>query len=289
MPNSESRLPDFIVIGATKAGTTSLDFYLSLHPEIHMARPKEPRYFIDAKEPFGRWVKGVDWYQGLFRTGKRLCGEASPAYTHAPSLSGVPERIARLVPNAKLIYLVREPMERMKSHYLMQCRQNGSLESLADFLSGNPESRCLLASCYGSQLERFLEYFPLEQVLVMESEELAGKRSRALRRIFEFLGAESNFSSLLFHHRRNVTAHQRIPNATGRRILDSRLMGWPKKNLPDVLFYHLRNLALLPCGAQPPSMELPEHMRRQIQDRFRAEVGKLRELSHQPLTSLGYE
>jgi len=76
MPKKEGRLPNFIIVGATKAGTTSLDFYLSLHPEIQMARPKEPRFFIDAQEPFGRWGRGPDWYRGLFQTGKRLCGEA---------------------------------------------------------------------------------------------------------------------------------------------------------------------------------------------------------------------
>jgi hypothetical protein len=286
MPKTEGRLPNFIIVGATKAGTTSLDFYLSLHPEIHMARPKEPRFFIDAQEPFGRWGRGLNWYRGLFQTGKRLCGEASPAYTHSPAVPGVPERMAQLVPNAKLIYLVREPMERMRSHFLMQCRRNASSESLADLLTDNPESRCLLASCYGSQLEKFLEYYPLEQILVVESEELARQRSCALARIFDFLGVESTFSTPLFQHRRNVTAHQRIPNALGRRILDSLVMRWAKRILPDFLFYHLRNVTIFPCSVEPPSMELPENMEREIQDRFFAEVNLLRKLSGQTLASL---
>ena len=95
--NRCGRLPDFIIVGATKAGTTSLDFYLSLHHEIHMARPKESLFFIDAPEPLGRWRNGIDWYRGLFRSEKRICGEASPAYTHAPALPGVPERMSRIV------------------------------------------------------------------------------------------------------------------------------------------------------------------------------------------------
>ena len=199
------RLPDFIVIGATKAGTTSLDFYLSLHPEIQMARPKEPRFFIDAAEPAGRWGKGIDWYRRLFDGEKEICGEASPAYTHAPALPGVPERMARVVPEARLIYLVREPLERLKSHFLMQCRQKGESLGFADFLAANPEARCLLASDYGSQLQRYLNWFPPGQILVVESEELARNRSNTLRRIFEFLGVDADFSTPLFHHRRNVT------------------------------------------------------------------------------------
>jgi hypothetical protein len=283
------RLPNFIIVGATKAGTTSLDFYLSLHPEIHMARPKEPRFFIDAQEPFGRWGRGLNWYRGLFQTGKRLCGEASPAYTHSPAVPGVPERMAQLVPNAKLIYLVREPMERMKSHFLMHCRQKGCSESLGDFLSSNPESRCLLASCYGSQLERFLEFFPLERILLVESEELARNRGNILRRIFEFLGVDAGFSSPLFHHRRNVTGHQPMPSETGLKVLNSRVMTFAKASLPDFVFYHLRNLALTPFTREPPSMNLPDKLRDKIHARFRFQMGLLRKQCGQALPSLGHK
>lgn len=280
------RLPDFIIIGATKAGTTSLDFYLSLHPEIHMARPKEPRFFIDAPEPLGRWSKGPDWYRGLFQCGKMLCGEASPAYTHAPALPGVPERMAQLVPRAKLIYLVREPMERLKSHYLMLCRQKAENLPLADFLSKNLESRCLLASYYGFQLHAYLEWFPMAQILVIESVELACNRSSTLKRIFEFLGVDPDFSTPLFKHRRNVGTHQRIASATGHRVLNSRGMKFAKRILPDAVFYHLQNLVLRPFAGKPPMLELPQPIRTEIHSRFSAEVQLLRKLSGQPLPSL---
>ena len=283
------RLPDFIIVGATKAGTTSLDFYLSLHPEIHMARPKESLFFIDAPEPLGRWGNGIDWYRGLFRSEKRICGEASPAYTHAPALPGVPERMSRIVPEAKLIYLVREPMERLKSHFLMQCRWHGEKLGLADFLAANPESRCLLASDYGSQLQAYLNWFPLEQILLVESEELARNRSATLRRIFEFLGVDTGFSTPLFHHRRNVTDHQRIPNERGRRILNSRLMTFAKASLPDSIFYHLRNLTLTPFAGKLPSMNFPEKLLEEIQGGFNSEMNLLRKQCGQALLSLGHE
>jgi hypothetical protein len=283
------RVPDFIIVGATKAGTTSLDFYLSLHPEIQMVRPKEPRFFIDAPEPIGRWGKGIDWYRGLFQSEKSICGEASQAYTHAPALPGVPERMARVVPEARLIYLVREPLERLKSHFLMRCRQKGESLGLADFLAANPEARCLLASDYGSQLQRYLNWFPPGQILVVESEELAGNRSNTLRRVFEFLGVDVGFSSPLFHHRRNVTGHQRIPNETGQRFLNSRAMKFAKVSLPDSIFYHLRNLVLRPFTRQPPSMELPEKIQEKMQDRFYVEMHLLRKQCGQALPSLGHE
>jgi hypothetical protein len=288
MPKTKGQLPDFILVGATKAGTTSLDFYLSLHPEIHMARPKEPRFFIDAPEPQGRWCKGKEWYTDLFRTYKKICGESTPAYTHSPALPSVPERMARLVPHAKLIYLVREPMERMKSHFLMSCRFSGKNHSLAEFLSSNPESRCLLASCYGSQLEKFLQCFPSHQILILESAQLARKRSDALCQVFEFLGVNSQFDTPLFTVWRNVTGHQRIPNATGRRILDSMAMKMAKATLRDSLYYLLRNLILLPFGAPDPSLEIPNNLLVDLQNRFRYEMSLLRSLTGQKLESLKY-
>jgi len=287
--SQEGRLPDFIVIGATKAGTTSLDFYLSLHPEIQMARPKEPRFFIDAAEPLGRWSRGVEWYQGLFRTSKRVSGESSPAYTQYPALLDVPERMAGLVPRAKLIYVVREPMERLKSHFLMLNREGMEDGELKAVLAAKPEPRCLLASCYGSQLEKFLEWFPREQILVVESAELRQNRTAALRSVFEFLGVDAGFTSPLFRHRRNVTGHQRIPSAAGERLLCSGGMRLAKSLLPGPLFYHLKNLLLVPFAREAPSMELPEDVQEDLHRLFRAEMGLLRKLCGQPLPSLGYE
>lgn len=79
---NQGRLPDFIVIGSGKGGTTSLDFYLSLHPEIQMARPKEPRFFVDLPPPLGRWSLGIPWYRGLFRSGKKFAGKVLCAIRH---------------------------------------------------------------------------------------------------------------------------------------------------------------------------------------------------------------
>lgn len=114
----EGRLPDFIVVGATKAGTTSLDQYLAMHPQIHMARPKEPRFFT-VGNPSSNYHRGVAWYRGLFRSERLCCGETSPQYTHWPTRSGVVERMHALVPKCRLIYLVREPWARIRSHYYM--------------------------------------------------------------------------------------------------------------------------------------------------------------------------
>jgi len=200
----KGRLPDFIVIGATKSGTTSLDYYLSLHPEIHMARPKEPRFFVDLPGDDGRWRRGVDWYASLFVTTKKCCGEASPQYARFGESNGIPARMASIVPGAKLIYLVREPYDRLVSNYRMHYRNATTLMPFSEFVTN--ERWSFEASCYGSRMQEFLGYYPLERILVVESRELRDQRDACLTRIFSFLGVDPDFRSRRFDRERHTSA-----------------------------------------------------------------------------------
>jgi len=286
MNNPPGRLPNFIIIGAAKAGTTSLDFYLSLHPQIQMARPKEPRFFIDAPEPMGRWQRGIDWYRQLYQSNKTICGEASPAYSHWPALPNVPERIATCIPNAKLIYLVREPMQRIKSHYLMHCRFACSNQPLASFLRSDHHSHCVIASNYGTQLQQYLNWFPINQILVMESYQLEQNTPQALREVFQFLEVDPEFSSPLFKHRQNISKMQPIPNKFGGKIRDSKLMKQLQKKLPPSLFFHLRNCIAFPFRQKPPIMDLPVDQEAQLNAHLTQEMNLLRSLCGKELKSL---
>lgn len=283
---AEGRLPDFLVIGATKAGTTSLDFYLSLHPEIHMARPKEPRYFVDAAEPLGRWGRGEDWYCSLFNSTKQLVGETSPAYTHAPAFPGVAARAAAVVPNAKLIYVVREPLARLRSHFLMNQRNGNAKGTLVANLNGHPEPSLLLASLYATQLAEWMKFYPPRQILVVATHDLETNRAETLRRVFAFLGADPDFASPLFRHRRNVTRQQVLPNDTGRKLLASAPLQLAARHLPSPVFYHVRNLLLLPFAARPPDMTLPPEIEEPLRARLRDEVNRLRLMTGQALPGL---
>src|SRR5688572_16712902 len=102
-PVDARSLPNLVVIGGAKTGTTSLHAYLALHPEIFMSRVKEIRFFTHHYE------EGAAWYAAHFRKGcdHAVRGEASPQYTAHPRLAGVPERMHTLIPDAKLIYVVR--------------------------------------------------------------------------------------------------------------------------------------------------------------------------------------
>ena len=114
-------LPNLLVIGAQKCGTTSLHGYLSLHPQVSMAKRKELDFFVrpeDSIVAIGNWHRGLDWYRAQFQGSSPVLGEASPNYTGFPHFRGVPERAARVLPEAKLICMVRDPIERIVSHYM---------------------------------------------------------------------------------------------------------------------------------------------------------------------------
>lgn len=111
-------LPTFIVVGAMKAGTTSLAAYLGSHPEVFVTTPKEARFFGSSSDE--NWPRGLGWYRQLFTSsaGARARGEASPGYTMAPHVPHVPERIASVVPDVRLVYLLRNPVGRIRSAYI---------------------------------------------------------------------------------------------------------------------------------------------------------------------------
>ena len=111
----EGALPNLIIIGGLKCGTTSLHHYLNLHPEIAMSRPKELNFFVSELN----WPLGRDWYAGHFDRSARIRGESSPHYTNRPSFNGVPGRMHELLgSDVRLVYVVRDPIDRILSHYL---------------------------------------------------------------------------------------------------------------------------------------------------------------------------
>ena len=163
-----------------------------------MSAIKEPRFFVDAPEPYGRWQKGVEWYRGLFTTDHKVRGEASPAYTSWPMRLGVVERMHAMIPDAKLIYLVRDPMEKLKSDYLMATRRGLTTEKFHDFLKSPTGERRRHGARYGTQLSQYLERFPREQIAVVESVSLLKDRMGTLERIFCFLGVAPDFGLHFF-------------------------------------------------------------------------------------------
>lgn len=198
----EGALPTFFVIGAARAGTTSLHYYLSQHPQIQMSATKEPHFFAGPAGEFGYGAPRVDRlddYRALFDPRVPVRGEASPSYAAYPRRVGVPARIKELVPDARLIYLVRDPIERTVSHYRHRVATEGERRDFTDALEDlEPSNIYLCASRYATQLEQYLAHFPADRILVIQQSDLRRARPETLRRIFGFLEVDDDFTSPAF-------------------------------------------------------------------------------------------
>jgi hypothetical protein len=180
----EGRLPDFMIIGAMKSGTTSLHDYLDKHPDIFMSKTKEIHYFVD--KIFNN--NDLTWYTEQFVTDKKLAGTSPQNYTkrHNNLYKNIPQRLKEHVSNIKMIYILRHPVERYKSHLLEN--YYGETKELIELSikTKNPE----YTSCYYYQLEEYLKYFDLSQIHILTLDELKTKRLETLNKIFDFLGVE---------------------------------------------------------------------------------------------------
>jgi len=183
------RLPNFLVIGAMKAGTTSLFHYLAAHPQAYLSPLKEVEFFVDGPN----WRRGLDWYRARFADapdGAVAVGEASTAYTKFPEYTGVPERIAAHVPDARLIYVVRDPIERIRSHYQHRVLSGAERAPLPAAVLEDP--RYVRVSSYAMQLERYLPHVPRERILLLTSEDLRAHRAATVKAAYRFLGLDDD-------------------------------------------------------------------------------------------------
>ena len=184
-------LPNLIIIGAMKCGTSSMHNYLDAHPEISMSRQKELNFFSFDRH----WPRGEDWYGRHFSSTAAIRGESSPSYSKFPKVPHVPERIKTLIPSACFIYLVRDPVARIVSHYMHLRdggKENRSLNEALSQFEGNQYIDC---SRYHMQLQQYLDHFPQSQILVVSAEEMKANRHETLREVFRFLDVDESFRS----------------------------------------------------------------------------------------------
>jgi hypothetical protein len=206
------RLPDIVVIGGMKCGTSALHAYLDAHPEVAMSRPKELNFFRvpagngDVEDyADGMWHRGVDWYAAHFPEDPEdapVCGEASPGYT-SPVDDGVAARMASVVPGVRLIMLVRDPIDRALSQYAHHVADGDERRPVAEALL-DPGSQYIARGCYRDRLAPFLAHFRREQLALVCSEDLDDRREATLREVFAFVGADPGFRSPAFAERRHA-------------------------------------------------------------------------------------
>jgi len=187
----ETALPNLVVIGAKKAATTSLHEYLGAHPDIAMSREKELDFFVADRN----WRRGVDWYRRQFDGTAAVRGESSPYYTALPGHPGVAERMADVLPDVRIVYLVRDPIERLLSHHHMALATGRDRRPLEEAVADFDASPYVAQGRYWMQLGPYLSHFAPERILVVDQHELGRDRAAQLRRVFEFLEVDPGFTS----------------------------------------------------------------------------------------------
>lgn len=180
------RTPNLFIIGAMKSGTTSLHEHLNAHPQIAMSQEKEPGYFVEELS----LRKGEEWYLRLFERGcsYQYVGESSTHYTKLPIYQGVPDRLFRFNPDARLIYIMRNPFDRVVSHYWHAVRalhHGGELRSIIKAVQEDPQY--LAFSDYAMQLKPYFERFGRDSILTLTFESLIENPQRELDRIYGWL------------------------------------------------------------------------------------------------------
>ena len=268
-------LPNLIVVGGLKCGTTSLHHYLSLHPEISMSRPKELNFFVAELN----WDLGGDWYASHFDRGAPVRGESSPHYTNLPRFAGVAERMRALLEDARIVYMVRDPIDRMLSQYVHNV--GGGYESRAlDEALGDPEGSYINRSRYAMQVEPYLQEFGSDQVTIVSREELRDDRATTMRRMFELLAVDPSFSSDEFEREWETGSARAKPG--GFRLMDRavRLPGLRAfdrnfDRLPEALRWRVERLVHDPDAGAAPKPVLPDALRERLVELLRADVERL--------------
>jgi hypothetical protein len=275
------------VIGAAKAGTTSLHRYLGAHPEVYMSEMKELNFFVAEQDgavaesgrvtgPLtraGNWSRGSWWYERQFTSAgdSGAIGEASPRYTLHPFLPGVPQRMAELVPEVKLVYIVRDPIARMVSHCMHRMHSSKESRPLERALIEN--SVYLDGSRYAFQIEQYMPRFSRSQLLVVVSERLRADRDRTLATIFDFIGVDPTWRDPVLASEHNVSAPRRAaPRPVTRAAISTPWWNRLAPRVPDAAKRWGRRITHRPIRTQ-----VSPELRRELAGLLSEDVSRLRQ------------
>ena len=267
-------LPNLIIVGAAKCGTSALHHYLGLHPEIAMSEVKELKFFQDP-----RCLEKLGSYATCFDGTVPVRGEATPIYTCYPLLPGVPDRITEAIPDAKLIYLVRDPVERAIATYHTAAVMGIETRSIENAFRHpeDPFNVYMAESRYATQYEQLARAFPPQQLLVIDQADLLHRRIETLAGVFRFLGVDPNFVSGGFHDLVNTRQSKRR-TALGKSLRTTSLARAIWRLPPgarDVLFRPARHL----LSARIRHEDASDELRRRLFVELQPEVERFRELT----------
>lgn len=249
--------PDFMIIGAMKAGTSTLYDQLARQDGVFMSALKEPAYFADDKV----FARGEDWYRALFADAPKdaLRGEASTHYTKLPTFPLTVSRMQDMNLRPKFIYVIRNPVQRALSHYLHEVSQGIMTDDIIASFDSHPEM--LAYGRYADQLRPFIDAFGLDNIFLTSLEQLKSDPDGELSKIGAHLGARAPltwdhearpqnvsaermrrlpFHSILVESRTSkVLRSALLPQSVRQKLRAARTMGAERPTLPDDLTQRL--------------------------------------------------
>jgi hypothetical protein len=292
-------MPNFLIIGAMKAGTTALYSYLKQHPEIYMSPVKEPNFFAfeserlnfsapqDKKGINRTSITSIDSYRALFLgvTSEKAIGEASHWYLYSPKAPG---RIQHHVPKMKLIVVLRDPVERAYSQFLHFIRDGQ--EPLTDFARALQEEETRIRNnwafgryasrgFYHAQLKRYLDAFDRSQIKIYLYEDFGADAAGVLRDTFRFLGVDDTYLPEM-SVRPNVSG---VPNNRALHALltrPKRIKTILKPYLPPSMLRYASELR--DHNLDKPQLE--QDVRRQMVEMYREDILKLQDVIDRDLS-----
>ncbi len=250
--------PDIFLIGAQKAGTTSLAELLDQHPGIAVSDPKEPAWFTRNRD------RGEGWYRACFQQpDQHLCLDATPGYTLGPTarfpdragdsaFAGVAERIAAVNPHARFIYIVRDPVTRCYSSYWHHVRNGDEQAPLRDAIVSTP--LYLRGSDYAGQLRVFLEHFPRERFHIVSFDDFVRAPLETAQQCCAFLDlAQAGFAFTPLERARNTSYSY---SRSGRLLRDALAMSEPARKLARAALRRLPD-SLMSVARRSLTNEIP--------------------------------
>lgn len=296
-----SRWPNFFLIGAAKAGTTSLYYYLKQHPQVFMSPVKEPKYFALAGHPLDFTGPGdariqpqttttEDAYLALFSeaAGQPVLGEASTLYLG--DIEGTARRVAERVPEARIAAILRHPADRAFSAW-MHLRRDGfeTLESFQQALAAEPERirqgyyyhwRLRNRGFYGRYLQDWYDAFPREQIRIYLYDDLNASPLGLTADLFRFLGVDDSFRPDVSarHNQSGLPRNQQIQNFLTKQ---HPVKEWLKRFVPERLGHRLISM-VQPGLIATPAMSA--ETRAQLTADFREDILRVQDLVRRDLT-----
>jgi len=263
-----------VIIGAGKCGTTSLHYYLGLHPSIFMSKEKELNFFAVDRQ----WNKGIDWYKSNFTGNTKIFGESSPSYTAYPLIRDVPKKMHSVIPDAKLMYSIRDPVERIVSHYVHNYTIGLENRNIEDAFNQLDNNEYIIRSMYFMQLEQYLVHFPKSNILIFTLEDLYNHRLETLQKIFRFLDVDKDFYSPKFQIKKHDSNEKGRKNRIGLFLKRMSKTNFAKMFSTDMRM-NIGRILYKPFSTRVERPVLNDKVKDKLVDYLKDDINKLRGLT----------